>query len=267
MEIDFDIGVYTAYGPGYRHLYIITYVTKGKGYYEFNGQTYTINKGDSFIVYPGTLIHYYPDSEDKWEYIWVDFNGKKVEELLCHTAFSPDNPVVRKKGSNKIYKYFSLLSDLFEYQHDISYTSKKLKRKALFYLLFTEYINVYPATFEKNLALKDQMSDYINRKYSEHSFFVESIEKHFSMSHVTLYRYFKENFNTTPKKYINSLRISKASKMLHDTNVQIKDVAFSVGFKDPLYFSRVFKEETGFAPSEYYEKHVVHNLPFKIFDN
>ena len=55
--------------------------------------------------------------------------------------------------------------------------------------------------------------------------------------------------------------------MLHDTNVQIKEVAFSVGFKDPLYFSRVFKEETGFAPSEYYEKHVVHDLPFKIFDN
>lgn len=279
MEINFDIGAYaafkstsshfkqpldTAFGPDYRHVYIITYVTKGKGYYKVDGKTYTVNKGDSFIVYPGKLIHYYPDPDDKWEYVWVDFNGKEVEELLSHTAFSINNPVVRKKSHHKIYKYFSLLSDLFEYSTEYTYTVKKLNRKALLYQLIAEYIKTYPAIFESDLAFKDRMSDYIYRKYSDPSFQVESIEKHFSMSHVTLYRYFKENFNSTPKKYINSLRISKASKLLHDKTLQIKDVAFSVGFKDPLYFSRVFKEETGYAPSEYNEKHVIPNLPFKV---
>ena len=274
-----DIGVYaafrstsehfkqpldTSFGPSYRHLHILTYIFKGKGYYEVGGKKYELEAGDSFIIFPGTLIHYYPDVNDKWEYMWVDFLGKEVDELLSQTTLSLENPVLRKKDNNKISEYFANLCDIFEHSHSISnYAVKKILRKAALYNLLAEYICVYPFAHETNEGLKEQITNYIYRKFPDPTFTVEVLEKHFSMSHVTLYRYFKENFNTTPKKYINTLRITRASKMLHDRTSLVKDVAISVGFKDPLYFSRAFKEETGYAPSEYFEKFVIPNLPFK----
>ena len=43
--------------------------------------------------------------------------------------------------------------------------------------------------------------------------------------------------------------------MLNNTDVQIKDVALSVGFSDQLYFSKVFRKLKGITPTEYRKKH------------
>ncbi len=280
MDLNYDLGAHAAfkstsplfkqpldaaYGPKFRHLYVLTYITGGKGYYEVNEKKYELGKGDSFLIYPGTKVHYHPDLNDKWEYMRVYFNGNEVKEFLEHTVFTQNSPVVYALNNpNNIYDLFNELCSYFEGQRNIPYIIKKLNRKAYLYRLLSEYIRIYPNTAQKELTFSDRIINYIYKKYPDPSFTVESLEKHFNLSHTSLYRYFKENFNTTPKHYINSLRISKAADLLYDTSLQIKDVSISVGFKDPLYFSKVFKKETGFAPSEYYEKYVVYALPFKV---
>ena len=45
--------------------------------------------------------------------------------------------------------------------------------------------------------------------------------------------------------------MTKAGKLLKDSNSYIKEVAISVGFEDQLYFSRLFKRYYGMTPSEY----------------
>ena len=94
MKLGFDIAAYTClkstspilvqphpckFGPSVRSVFVLTYIISGKGYYEVNNKTYTLTAGDSFLIYPGIKVKYYPDENDKWEYIWIDFNGDKVE--------------------------------------------------------------------------------------------------------------------------------------------------------------------------------------------
>ena len=116
-----------------------------------------------------------------------------------------------------------------------------------------EYVRRYPTPNEKEVALKTRILNYIQKKYCEPTFSVKTIEEKFSMSTAVLYRYFNKNFQTTPKKFINDLRIEKATYLLHKEDMTVKDAAISVGFKDSLYFSKVFKAKTGINPSEYYE--------------
>ena len=66
-----------------------------------------------------------------------------------------------------------------------------------------------------------------------------------------LRRIFKSAVNTTPVKYINYLRLEKAKNMLINSNYSVNEIAFSVGFEDAYYFSRLFKKEIGISPSEY----------------
>jgi len=49
------------------------------------------------------------------------------------------------------------------------------------------------------------------------------------------------------KKY----RVQKAKEILLGTNLKLYEVAEKVGYTDPKYFSRVFKEVTGYLPAEY----------------
>ena len=82
------------YGPGSRGIYIIHYVIKGSGFLHTNGKKYHIHKGESFIIYPNTVVYYYPDKADPWEYTWVDFVGSEAKKLLSLTAFSPSEPIL-----------------------------------------------------------------------------------------------------------------------------------------------------------------------------
>ena len=71
------------------------------------------------------------------------------------------------------------------------------------------------------------------------------------ISETHLRRIFKQDFNISPIKYINCLKLDKAKNMLQSSNYTINEIALSVGYDDPYYFSRVFKRETGLSPSEY----------------
>lgn len=65
---------------------------------------------------------------------------------------------------------------------------------------------------------------------------------------------FKKQSGTTPKEYLVNRRIDYARGLMTATDgqtMQIKDIAISSGFRDPLYFSRVFRNRTHMTPSEY----------------
>ena len=82
-----------SWGPGIRPCYIIHYVIKGAGWLEYGKKRFYIQAGQSFLLYPYTVLRYYPDPEQPWEYTWVDFMGENAPELLSNTGFSPACPV------------------------------------------------------------------------------------------------------------------------------------------------------------------------------
>ena len=71
------------------------------------------------------------------------------------------------------------------------------------------------------------------------------------MSETSFYVRFKEWSGTSPVKYRNGIRISAACSLLKNSNLSVYEIAVEVGFEDPYYFSRIFKQETGLTPLEY----------------
>ena len=57
--------------------------------------------------------------------------------------------------------------------------------------------------------------------------------------------------------YVTGVRISKAKKMLTDTNMKVSEISKAVGFNDYAYFSKIFKENTGETLSGYRKKEKV----------
>ena len=72
----------------------------------------------------------------------------------------------------------------------------------------------------------------------------------FSLSpeHVNLL--FRRELGMTPSSVINRERIMLAYRLLHEQGYTVKEAAFAVGFSDPFYFSRVFKQILGVSPSQ-----------------
>lgn len=80
---------------------------------------------------------------------------------------------------------------------------------------------------------------------------VEELAKLSQMSLSSFKREFKKQFNDSPSNYINSAKLKKAKELLSLSPLPISDIAYEVGFNDPLYFTRLFKKKEGLTPSSY----------------
>ena len=66
-----------------------------------------------------------------------------------------------------------------------------------------------------------------------------------------LERLFREKLGTSPLQYILRTKIQCAQRLLMTTNYSIHVIAHEVGFDDPSYFIRVFRQKIGFTPQDY----------------
>jgi two-component system response regulator YesN len=91
--------------------------------------------------------------------------------------------------------------------------------------------------------------DYIQEHYKDDLTRGKAAEAaHVSPAYLS--RLFSQKLNTTFSTYLTDLRIAKASCLLRETGLSIKEIAFAVGFHNPDYFSKVFKKLKGMSVSD-----------------
>lgn len=97
--------------------------------------------------------------------------------------------------------------------------------------------------------LLDLMTE-IEKGISDFDFSIKRLEQKIGMSHASFYNKIKSLTGQSAKELIFSMRMKRAKQILEDTqNIRISEVAYMVGFSDPKYFSKRFKEYFGETPS------------------
>lgn len=91
----------------------------------------------------------------------------------------------------------------------------------------------------------------IEQHLEEPDFDLERLSSGLNMSKSTLYRKIKSMTGLTPLDFINNIKMKRACMMLLTHRMNISEVAYAVGFNNPKYFSKCFKDEFGVTPSEY----------------
>lgn len=91
----------------------------------------------------------------------------------------------------------------------------------------------------------------IEKNISNPDFSVEEMSREMFMSRVALYKKLFALSGKTPIEFIRSIRLQRAAQLLQQRNLTVAEVAYEVGFNNPKYFSRYFKQEYGVIPSSY----------------
>ncbi|WP_299091977.1 response regulator [uncultured Metabacillus sp.] len=91
---------------------------------------------------------------------------------------------------------------------------------------------------------------YIHTHYKE-SLSLEDVAEYVKLTPTYFTKVFKEQTKRTFIDYVTDYRIEKAKELLLHTKLSLKEIAFEVGYKDPNYFSRVFKKWTNCSPKQY----------------
>lgn len=240
------------YGPIIRDKYILHYIISGEGRLEMDGKTIPVHAKQAFVIPPGVLGYYEADRKQPWYYVWMQFHGPKAIELLQKAGITRKNPIFTPNAScDELEK---CLLDML----DVPMAEYRCMGKL--YEFFQQLIDLsanQPQTAEKAdpaLQYIRTVIKYISEKYSE-PIRIQEIADYCGLDRTYLGKIFKNATGYTPQKYLIMFRMKKAGQLLTETDIPIQHVSYSVGYNDPLSFSKVFRQEMGVSPTEYRNNH------------
>ncbi len=104
---------------------------------------------------------------------------------------------------------------------------------------------------DRSRAMIKKVLDYIEDKFTDEAFSLNDAAKEANVSPNYLSAVFSQEMGMTFIEYVTKRRMDKAKKLFKQSKMSTADVAKEVGYKDPHYFSVVFKKTQGCTPREY----------------
>ena len=229
----------------HRDVYILHYVTQGHGVY--NDQAFDKNCG--YLVVPGEWEHVRATSEEGYEAYWILFRGSTTRDLLHLCGLPHRNCVFPFNKTEECSKIIKEALDHAETENKYEETSLLT---AAFFKIMAIHLHGCEQTQDSSPQIAQRMKAYLDENYHA-SISIEEFAIRSGITRNYLYTLFRKEYGVSPKEYLMDLRIEKAKLLLSDRaqHRTVSDVAYAVGFNDPLYFSKVFKSRTGKSPSSY----------------
>ena len=95
--------------------------------------------------------------------------------------------------------------------------------------------------------------DIVNKNISNSDFDIPYFCEELGVSKSVLFTKVKAWTDFTPKQFIQHIRLKHSARLLEQGKINISQISLKVGFKDPKYFSRIFKSKFGKTPKAYSE--------------
>lgn len=107
---------------------------------------------------------------------------------------------------------------------------------------------------EHNSDVVEVAKNYILDNYSQEDLTLNSVASHVNVSPNHLSAMFSQKTGQTFVKYLTDIRMNRAKELLKCTNKRSNEISEEIGYKDPHYFSHLFKKNVGCTPLQYRER-------------
>ena len=222
-----------------RDLYIIHYVVAGKGRY----MNKFFSAGDCYMVVPNEREEIVADKNDPYECYWIMFRGTGAVSVLKNCGLPVHNDVFKFKHTKECAE---LIRRNFE-DKSLNPLAETAKMFSVLYEILAMHLEASGGNISKS-DITENIAKFIEDNY-QHSIKIKDLAEKFCISQSHLELLFKKKYGIPPQEYLISVRIERAKEILKKHETSVKETAFSAGFDNPLYFSRLFKKKTGIAPS------------------
>lgn len=108
-----------------------------------------------------------------------------------------------------------------------------------------------PPTAESDSKMLERIVKIINQHLSETEFGVDELCVEIGISRSQLHRKMKDLTGIGSGEFMRNIRLEQAARMLKETNMNVSQVAYAVGFSNLGHFSKIFRTHYGVYPSEY----------------
>ena len=242
--LETEVRPYT--GLSSQSVYKVHYVIGGAGRLHTLGKIRNLKAGDLFFTFPG--FSFTIESGENFSYMYISFLGNRANMIMEQLEISSSNLIFH--DCDEIYDFWqkaiSMTTDFTDLISEsvLLYTFSYLGKK-----VHTD------APKEKNnpkTVLK--IKKYIDDRFADKDFSLATISRELCYNPKYISAIFKKYMGVGISEYLNTVRIQQACTLMDQGFTAICDIANCCGYSDPQYFSKIFKQRTGYTPSEYKKK-------------
>ncbi|MDE7332551.1 MAG: AraC family transcriptional regulator [Lachnospiraceae bacterium] len=237
------------YRPKGRLDFQLLYIAAGKAHFFLDGKDVLVTAGHMVLYQPREVQRYVYYGVDQTEVFWVHFTGSDVKRILRSYGINLEEHVFY---CGKSPEYQKLFQEMIQ-EMQLCRPHYEYLLAILLYQLFIQISRRFKGGDKLAGYVQDEMEEAI-RYFTEHYNTPIVIDQYAASMHRSttwLIRSFKQYTGMTPMQFIISIRLASAQRLLSTTDCNVTEVASIVGYDNPLYFSRLFKKQTGMSPSAY----------------
>ena len=226
-----------------RDFWILHFVISGKGTLINKNGKQNVSENEIFVIRPLEKVTYTADADEPWQYIWIGFTSKNHVPQILEKSDVIYTPYL-KEQFNRAYnsEHFENVDTYGAYEHYLC---------GIIWEIFGLLIqNSKKDTSAANNYIKPAMT-IMELYYFDTKLTVTEIASRLRISQEHFSRIFKEETGSSPKKYLNGIRMQKAVEFLTQSDDTVTQIAKKVGFPDTFAFSRAFRNYYGCSPTEY----------------
>jgi len=226
----------------------LVYVTGGEGLFSLGADVHRVRPGSVMLVLPGLRHAYHPLPESGWHEYWVGFRGGYFSGLLSGGVLSPERVFFEPGVSDDMLSVFAHIFD--DAQNRPPFYQMKACSRILY--LISEILGAQKTDLPENhyesivRKAKRLMEDNVCGSMD-----LSDVYSQIGISSSSLNEIFKARTSVTPYQYYIDIKIRRAKMLLECDGLSVKEVAYRTGFADQYYFSRLFKNKTGFSPTKW----------------
>lgn len=241
---------------------LLQYTISGRGEIEIKGKTYSLEKGDCFLVnVPGEHCYCLPKSSNYLEILYIEFS-KEAMAFFHNINYIKGNVIHIEEDSKFLKQMWKVYEAALFDEIDSVYKCSNYA-----YGLIMELLDYYNHS-QKKLSLNPKVSkskEYIDNNYDKLIGLEEICEK-VGVSKYYLCREFLKGIGLTPGNYLLKVRIQAAAKLLlFAKDMTVEEISQRVGFSCGNYFSKVFKKSLGVSPTEFRNNDNIYDINKIIF--
>ncbi|HAI12859.1 MAG TPA: hypothetical protein DCM28_14215 [Phycisphaerales bacterium] len=228
--------------------YNFSMILDGQGFFGWQGHEPVPIKAPCVITqWPGTIMHYGPTKGTTWRELYLIYEPTEISDLTERGLVVESRRWWPVEHASMFHQSVIQLMELAQRLDEVG-MADRIDRVAE--LAITESLLPGPPILSKSdrtvLKIKQHLEDTWQQTHD-----LNQLAREHGLSPSVFRRIWNHLVGIPPHRYVIERRMIHARKMLAETAMNISEIAYAVGYEDPLYFSRLFRKNTGISASMY----------------
>lgn len=223
-----------------------SFILSGEGEYQIDGQVRPVIAPCVITQWPGVPVRYGP--RESWEEWYLIYDAACLPELVRLGYSRRDRPIWYLRDDLAARE---ALDEMDRLRQEVQRRgcADRIDRLAEGLLLASLLAEAHPEQDPRDRAIR-RLRRRVEEEYLvDHDF--EALARAEGFSPATFRRRWQRLVGVPPRHYLLELRARKACRLLIETELSVGEVAATLGFDDPFYFSRLFSRLIGMSATDY----------------